>query len=105
MDASEFTVDSISDWFSAKRLALAKPSSCFQIQECIEEAIPAVLADFEGVDSLGQITGWVTGRFYFQVVRVSDGQEPFSRNHVAVSRLEELDSSYRDFAVNLQLMQ
>ena len=44
------------------------------------EYLPAAFADFDGIETMGRICGWVTGLFDFEVVRIRDGHQSFFRH-------------------------
>jgi hypothetical protein len=37
--------------------------------------LPAAAADFDGVDAIGRLNGWVSGEFDFEAIRVSDSED------------------------------
>ena len=41
------------------------------------EHLRVAVADFDGADAMGRISGWVSGDFDFEVVRLSDGKDLF----------------------------
>ena len=59
-----------------------------------------MFAEFSGDDVMGRITGWVSGEFDFEIVRVSDGTDRFWR-HITVANLEELEATYEEFLEHL----
>lgn len=86
----------IRSWYESKRAALAGSDvSLIGIRET-EEFLPASGADFDGVDTLGRINGWVSGEFDFEVLRVSDGTAVFFE-HAKVSTIDEVEEAYAKF--------
>jgi len=95
------TLPEIVSWFRSKQLSLAgSPISLVGIRERTEY-LPAAAADFDGVNAMGRINGWVSGAFDFEALRVSDGKDIFWR-HLDVSTVEELEPAYADFLRILQ---
>jgi len=78
---------------------MGSPVSLVNIKDRAEY-VPAAAADFDGPDTMGRISGWASGEFDFEVIRVSDGKDLLWR-HVAVSNLEELEEAYSDFIRSL----
>ncbi|MDX2269819.1 MAG: hypothetical protein NW208_17085 [Bryobacter sp.] len=103
MNENNLTLLEIKSWMDARRSGLQNTEAWRGAQECEEEAIPFVVADFDGVDAMGQITGWVTGRFFFHVIRVSDGKEIYCRQHLNVTSLHELNPAYQEFLIHLKV--
>jgi hypothetical protein len=94
------TLAEIVSWCHSKQRSLTGSSvSLVAIRERTEY-LPAASADFNGIDTLGQITGWVSGEFDFHTLRVSDGKDIFWR-HADVSSVDELEDAYADFLRSL----
>ena len=96
-----FTLDQIVGWFRAKQAAIA--GSEVSIAEIRErpEYLPAAAADFDGVNAIGRISGWVSGEFDFEAIRVSDGENVFWR-HVDADSLEALEEAFADLLRSLR---
>lgn len=70
------TVAEIVSWFSSQQSCLEGTGvSLVSIRQCDMGPKPSAAADFDGINTMGQICGWVSGEFDFQVLRVSDGQD------------------------------
>jgi hypothetical protein len=86
------TLDQIVSWFRAKQAAIAGERT---------EYLPAAVADFDGCNAIGRISGWISGAFDFETLRESDGANIFWR-HVDASSLDELEEAYADFLGSLR---
>jgi hypothetical protein len=96
MTAYPLTLADITSWYRSKQHALAGMDvSLVGIRERTEYT-PAARADFDGVDAMGEICGWVSGEFDFAIVRVSDGAQVFWR-HADVAAVDDLESAFTDF--------
>src|SRR5438105_14600475 len=90
------TLPDIVSWYCSKRRSLdGSGISLADIRESAGEK-PAAVADFDAANSMGRITGWVSGEFDFEALRCSDGRDLLWR-HVDVNAIEELESAYSDF--------
>jgi hypothetical protein len=90
------SLEDIVFWYQLKQQSLAGSGvAVVGIKERTED-VPAAAADFNGIDAMGRINGWVSGEFDFEVVRVSDGTDQFWK-HIKVSSFEELEAAYSDF--------
>lgn len=84
----------------SKQVALADSDvSLTEIRERTDY-LPAAFADFDGIGVMGRITGWVSGLFDFEVLRVLDGEGIFWR-HVEAESTEDLEKAYLDFIVEI----
>lgn len=94
--AYPLTVDQITSWFRAKQTELAgSPISLVEVR-ARTEFVPAATADFDGINSMGTITAWVSGEFDFEVLRVSDGKNVFM-HHAKVEAIGQLEPEYLNF--------
>jgi hypothetical protein len=94
------TLGEIVSWYHSKQRSLAGSAvSLADIRERTDH-LPAAAADFDGANTTGRITGWVSGAFDFEALR-ADGKDIFWR-HVDVSSVDELETAYADF---LRIMQ
>jgi len=50
---------------------------------------------------MGQISGWISGEFDFEVIRVSDGKDIFWR-HADMPAVNELEEACANFLRNMQ---
>lgn len=92
----------IVSWYGLKQRSLQGSAvSLVHIREGTGTAKPSAAANFDGVNTMGQISGWVSGEFDLHVLRVSDGKDIFWR-HVDVSVVDELEDSYADFLRHLK---
>jgi len=95
------TLAEIVSWYHSKQRSLeGSRASLVEIRERDSGRKPAAVANFDGTDTLGQISGWVSGEFDFHVLRVPDGRDIFWR-HVDVSAVDELECAYADFLRSL----
>jgi hypothetical protein len=94
------TLGQIVSWYRSKQSLLAGSAVCVSKITERPEDLPAAAADFNGVDAMGRINGWVSGEFDFEAVRVSDGKDIFWR-HIDVSAVEALEDVYVDFIHSL----
>lgn len=91
----------IVSWYRMKQRSLAGSNvALVEIRERTEY-LPAAAADFNGLDTLGQVTGWVSGEFDFHVLRASDAKDVFWQ-HAKVSTVGELEAVYSDFLRSLR---
>ncbi len=90
----------IVSWYRLKQRALLGSAVALVDTRERTEYTAAAAANFDGVGSLGEITGWVSGEFDFHVLRVSDGKDIFWR-HFNVASLSELEATYSDFLKSL----
>jgi hypothetical protein len=96
-----FTVAEIVSWYRSKQNTIGSSGvSLVSIREAGEH-LPVAVADFDGADAMGRISGWVSGDFDFEVVRVSDGKDLFW-GHVHASGIDALEAKYLDFLTHLQ---
>lgn len=97
-----FRLSEILSWYRSKQRTLQGSGvSLVDIRERAEY-LPVAGADFDPVDALGRINGWVSGDFDFEVVRISDGKDLFWR-HVHASNVEDLENTFLDFVRHLQI--
>lgn len=90
------TVADILSWYRSKQRSLEGSTvSLAEIREVAQEKAAAV-AEFDGTDSTGRISGWISGEFDFEAIRGSDGKDLFWQ-HVDVSSTEQLEVLYVDF--------
>ena len=95
-------LDEIVSWFRSKQSALqGSVVSLADIKQGDAGPKPGAGADFDGANTIGRISGWVSGEFDFEALRTSDGKDIYWR-HVEVSSLDELEGAYADF---LKIMQ
>jgi hypothetical protein len=96
-----FTLNQIVGWFSTKQAALAGTTiSMGEIRKRTEH-LPAAVADFDGSNVIGRISGWISGEFDFETLRVSDGEHVFWR-HISTRLLDDLEDAYADFLLSLR---
>jgi hypothetical protein len=85
----------IVSWYRSKQSSLAGSAAKLIAVRERTEYTPAAAADFDGPNTMGQILGWVSSEFDFQVLQVSDGKNIFSK-HVDVSSVDEFGASARN---------
>ena len=106
MTLDPLKLEQITSWFKSKQTELAGSDvSLVAIRETTE-FFPAVTADFDGIETTGRISGWVSGLFDFEVVRISDGKDIFFE-HAKVSKVGDLEPAYSKFvqAVRASIME
>jgi hypothetical protein len=97
-----FRLEEISEWLKAKGSALKEAHVGCSVKETAAEATkPAAVADFFGRDAAGRVTGWVSGEFDFEVIRLADDATTWYQ-HVDVTALDELDPVFAGFEQQLR---
>jgi hypothetical protein len=96
------TLAEILSWYQSKQRSLRGSGvSLVNIKQRDSGRKPAAAADFDGPNTMRQISGWVSGEFDFPTLRVSDGKDIFWR-HVNVAAVDGLEDAYADFLRHLQ---
>jgi hypothetical protein len=100
MTENSLPLAEIVSWYRVKQRSLQSTGvSLVDIRERTEY-VAAATADFDAVNAMGRISGWVPGEFDFEVVRSSDGKDLFWR-HVKTSVVDGLESTYADLLHHL----
>src|SRR6266705_6270292 len=96
MTTHPLTLTDIISWYKSKQNDLAGANVVLIAIRERTEFLPAAGADFDGINTMGRINGWISGDFDFEVLRVSDGKDIFFE-HTKVSRVGELEDTYANF--------
>jgi hypothetical protein len=97
MSQGLINLDDILKWLESKRGDLPSGVALVDIRSNIMHTATAS-ADFESPDRQGRISGWDTGEFDFEVLRVADyGFAFFKHEHVSDIRDPVLDDTFRGF--------
>jgi hypothetical protein len=96
------TLAQITAWYRSKQESLKGSGvSLVGIKEGPAGPKSAAVADFDATNTMGQITGWVSGEFDFHALRTSDGTDILWR-HADVCAVDELEEAFTEF---LRMMQ
>lgn len=96
-----FTLPEIVSWLQSKRSVVNGSVVTLVDLRQSTEYLPAAAADFDCGDTMGRITGWVSGDFDFEAVDL-EGRDVFW-GHVHASALDELEPTYLEFVKHLQV--
>lgn len=101
MTGSQIDLDHIVEWFRSTGSLLSSGVRLTDVKQKVEH-LPAAYADFDGLETMGRMSGWVTGSFDFEVIRTADGSQMFFR-HLEVMRLDDplLNAAVTDFLAAL----
>jgi hypothetical protein len=90
------TAHEIASWMRSKAAHLGPGVSLVEVSESDNEYKPGALADFVGASAVGRITGWASGEFDFEVLRIADGEFVFFRT-LKIVGAEDLEETFREF--------
>ncbi|MBI2686033.1 MAG: hypothetical protein HYX27_06935 [Acidobacteria bacterium] len=93
----DLKIEGIVKWLGDKGTSLREQRVEFTVeQSSLSSNVPSAFADYFGTASCGRITGWISGEFDLEVVRLDDEKTIFYRQ-VTVSQLEDLNEPFANF--------
>lgn len=100
-DGSQIDLQEIMHWLHSTQSSLSHAVKLSEVKHRVEY-VPAAYADFDGLETMGRISGWITGQFDFEVIRTADGRQTFFQHH-KVKRIDDpaLNAALSDFVAAL----
>ncbi len=95
------TIKQIRTWLDGKGQDLKSMGVSTELRETPASGPkPAVVGEMASARALGRITGWITGEFQFEVIRIDDEATVFDRR-VQADSADQLEDYYDAFKATL----